>query len=39
MAETIDWVAALSSISATDLVRADAVRTLSALAAAFEELA
>ncbi|WP_053202157.1 AAA family ATPase [Jiangella muralis] len=49
MAETIDWVAALSSIGATDLVRADAVRTLSAIAktpddrqtiaAAFEELA
>ncbi|SEE83487.1 AAA family ATPase [Jiangella alba] len=49
MAETIDWVAALSAIGATDLVRADAVRTLSAIAktpddrqsiaAAFEELA
>ncbi|WP_232827338.1 AAA family ATPase [Jiangella endophytica] len=49
MAETIDWVAALSSIGATELVRADAVRTLSAvaktpddretIAAAFEELA
>ncbi|MBB5789150.1 AAA family ATPase [Jiangella mangrovi] len=49
MAETIDWVAALSAIGATELVRADAVRTLSTIAktpddrgtiaAAFEELA
>ncbi|WP_020500526.1 AAA family ATPase [Sciscionella marina] len=32
LAETIDWVAALSALGATELVRTDAVRTLSALA-------
>ncbi|MFF1417508.1 AAA family ATPase [Streptomyces sp. NPDC058280] len=32
MAETIDWVSALSVLGASELVRADIVRTLSALA-------
>ncbi|GII55282.1 oxidoreductase [Planotetraspora thailandica] len=32
MAETIDWVSALSALGATGLVRQDVVRTLSALA-------
>jgi MoxR-like ATPase len=32
MAETIDWVSALSALRASELVRADIVRTLSALA-------
>jgi MoxR-like ATPase len=32
MAETIDWVSALSALGATELVRADIVRTLSAIA-------
>lgn len=32
MAETIDWVSALSALGATELVRQDAVRTLSAIA-------
>ena len=32
MAETIDWVSALSSLGATQLVRADVVRTLSTIA-------
>jgi MoxR-like ATPase len=32
MAETIDWVAALSAVGATELVRQDVVRTLSAIA-------
>lgn len=32
MAETIDWVSALSALRASELVRADIVRTLSAIA-------
>ncbi|SNS35412.1 MoxR-like ATPase [Streptosporangium subroseum] len=32
MAETIDWVSALSALGATDLVREDVVRTLSTIA-------
>ena len=32
MAETIDWVGALSALGATELVRPDAVRTLGAIA-------
>jgi MoxR-like ATPase len=32
MAETIDWVSALSSLGVTELVREDVVRTLSAIA-------
>lgn len=32
LAETIDWVAVLAALGATELVRADAVRTLTALA-------
>jgi MoxR-like ATPase len=32
MAETIDWVSALSALGAGDLVRADVIRTLSAIA-------
>jgi MoxR-like ATPase len=32
MAETIDWVAALSALGATELARADIVRTLSTIA-------
>ena len=32
MAETIDWVSALSSLGATELVRDDVVRTLSTIA-------
>jgi MoxR-like ATPase len=32
MAETIDWVAALSALGATELVRADIIRTLGAIA-------
>ena len=32
MAETIDWVSALSALGATELVRDDVVRTLSTLA-------
>ncbi|WP_248963672.1 hypothetical protein [Sphaerisporangium perillae] len=32
MAETIDWVSALSALGATDLVRQDVVRTLGTIA-------
>jgi MoxR-like ATPase len=32
MAETIDWVSALSALGATELVRSDILRTLSAIA-------
>ena len=32
MAETIDWVSALSTLGATELVRADAVRTIGTIA-------
>jgi MoxR-like ATPase len=32
MAETIDWVSALSALGATELVRTDIIRTLSAIA-------
>jgi hypothetical protein len=32
MAETIDWVSALSALGATDLVDANVVRTLSTIA-------
>jgi hypothetical protein len=32
MAETIDWVGALSALGATELVRADAVATIGTIA-------
>jgi MoxR-like ATPase len=37
MAEAIDWVSALSSLGATELVRADVLRTLSAIAKTLDD--
>ena len=37
MAETIDWVSALSALGASELVRADVIRTLGAIAKTLDD--